>query len=553
MPEASFAPPSARTRLPAPLMLGLVLTLAALLIPVVAVDIPPLSDYPNHLSRIWLLGGGVAVPPVSSMYQVTWDTLTNIGLDLIAVVLTKALPWGVVGRIIVGATVLLLPIGGVALWRALHGRLHWWLLAFALLAWNDGLVAGFMNFELGLGLAMLAASADPFLSCRGPALCAVARAILGGLLLMVHPFGFLFYATLLVAIALGADLRVLQQRRTLRRAVTRVAVASVTLAAPLVLLVLLAPSLPGAHAHSNLHTVWWDIHSGLRDLVLNPLGKLRIAVAGVVTYDKRVDALTLGALALPVLLSLALGRLRVHGGMLLVFAGLSAAFVLLPVTVADTFFIDRRFALMAPLALAVALRPDLPPLPARACAALLLVVSLGRTGYVGLVWHLRQADVAAVSRALASVPPGAAILPLTHQPLAHGLNSTIGPVGRYSSLDEPNFLNLPTLALPWHHAFVPILFTARGEQPLRVLPPWNEIAVPTGAAVSVHALVDPAMHDFATAHAPYVRLWRERFDYVLVINADLPDAYGPFVPPPGLDLLADEGFAQLYKIERPAP
>lgn len=553
MPQASFASSSVRIRSPAFLILGLLLMLAALLIPVVVADIPPLSDYPNHLSRIWLLGGGVAVPPVSGMYRITWSTLTNIGIDLLSVGLTRLFSYDAVGRIIIGATVLLVPIGGIALWRALHGRPHWWLLSFGLLAWNDGLVAGFMNFELGLGLAMLAASADPTLSRRGPVASVIARAILAGLLFVVHPFAFLFYAALLCGIAVGPDLRALRRRGAFRRAVRRIATIAVTVAVPAALLLLLAPSLPGDHAHTNLHTVWWDIHGGLRDLLLDPLSKLPVAFVGVVTYDKRVDALTLVALVLPVLLSLALGRLRVHAGMLLTSAALMVAFVLCPVTVADTFLIDRRFALMAPLALAAALRPDLPPAPAKTFAVLLLVVSLVRTSSVGWIWHIRQADAAAVSRALSSVPPGAAILPLAHQPLPHQLSSRIGPPGRYSALNEPNFLNLPTLALPWRHAFTPILFTARGEQPVRVLPPWNEIAVPTGAIVSVHALVDPKMYDLSKLHAPYVRLWRQRFDYVLVINADLPDAYGPFVPPPELKLLADDGFAQLYKISRSGP
>ena len=42
-----------------------------------------------------------------------------------------------------------------------------------------------------------------------------------------------------------------------------------------------------------------------------------------------------------------------------------------------------------------------------------------------------------------------------------------------------------------------------------------------------------------------VRLWRERFDYVLVLNADLADESGPLPPVPGLEPLADEGFARL--------
>ena len=65
--------------------------------------------------------------------------------------------------------------------------------------------------------------------------------------------------------------------------------------------------------------------------------------------------------------------------------------------------------------------------------------------------------------------------------------------------------------------------------------------------------MNPAAYAAAVGGATYLRAWRERFDYALVVNADLPDDLGPFVPPPELELVADEGFAQLYRIRRPAP
>jgi hypothetical protein len=71
--------------------------------------------------------------------------------------------------------------------------------------------------------------------------------------------------------------------------------------------------------------------------------------------------------------------------------------------------------------------------------------------------------------------------------------------------------------------------------------------------VSPHALLDPWAASLPRDAAP-VRLWHERFDYVLVLNADLPDASGPLPPVPGLEPVADEGFARLYRVHRrPGP
>ncbi len=547
---ARITTPAAASRLvPA----ALFVTFAALLVPVLVAAIPPLEDYPNHLARLWLLSGGTNLPPVSEMYRVSWDTFTNIGIDLLTYGLGGLVPYEIMGRVFVAASVLLPPLGGVLLWRTVYGGTHWWQLAFGLLAWSAGVVNGFLNFEIGLGLALLAAAADPALARRGPATAAVARALLAALLMLMHVFALAFYAALLAGLALGPDLRALGRRDILLRAAQSILAIGAALALPAVLLVLFAPSLPGAHEGRGLNTAWQDLQAGFALLRTDPVYKVNSALLGVRAYSDRLDVLTLAVLGLPVLASLLLRRLKAHAGLLLAVAGLMACYLVLPDYLAGTFWIDRRFALMAPLALAAALRPDLPPRPAGALAAALVAMSLVRTGHVASVWHERQADVASLRRALASVPPGAAILPLEHRfKRAEG-----GPPGRYTTMGEPSHRHMHTLALPWRLAFVPTLFTARGKQPLEVLPPWNTIVEPDGGTPpSVNALTDPAILARFLGRAPYARAWRERFDYALVLNADMPDDNGPFTPPDGVELVADEGFAQLYRINRaalPAP
>jgi hypothetical protein len=73
------------------------LLLGALVVPVTLVHLPPLFDYPNHVARLWLLGGGAAVPPLSHIYAVEWTALTNIGIDLIAVPLARIFSAATIG------------------------------------------------------------------------------------------------------------------------------------------------------------------------------------------------------------------------------------------------------------------------------------------------------------------------------------------------------------------------------------------------------------------------------------------------------------------------
>lgn len=104
------------------------------------------------------------------------------------------------------------------------------------------------------------------------------------------------------------------------------------------------------------------------------------------------------------------------------------------------------------------------------------------------------------------------------------------------------------MALPDHGAFVPTEFAQRGVHPIRLQSPWDQIANPEGGELaSVDALSDARL---IPANASYVRAWRSRFDYVLVLNADYPDRNGVAPPPGRLALVRDAGFAVLYRIVR---
>ena len=102
---------------------------------------------------------------------------------------------------------------------------------------------------------------------------------------------------------------------------------------------------------------------------------------------------------------------------------------------------------------------------------------------------------------------------------------------------------------PWRKAFVPTLFAVPGQQPVRVLPPWTELKSPSLGSPDVHILDASGASDQIQAF-PFLSDWREKFDYVIAIGMDREDFQGPFTPPPQLNLVADKGYARLYRIQR---
>jgi hypothetical protein len=524
-------------------LLLLVLALGAPLVAVARVPMPALFDYHNHFARLWLIGGGVGQPPLDAMFAIDWTgAATNIGIDLVGTALAGVVPAETLLPALLGLALVLPPLGLVLLHRRIWGGWHWWQVGFGVLAWNTTVLEGFLNFHIGLGVALLGAAADPVLQRLHVAATFVLRAAIAAVALVVHPFAALFYAALLGAMALGP--RPLAARGAPRLRAALLAGAAATL--PVLLLILFAPALPGADQAAGERIMWTGYA---------PRAKLDTLLTAIWTYGLKRDLAFIGLFALPVASALAMRRLAMHGGLLLTAFLLILLAIATPAKLAGAWQADTRFPVMALLATVLALRPGAAaPSAATALAAAMLLLVVARAGWLLSIWEERRGDVAAVERALAHVPSGAAVLPMEHR-FSWKLwrpGDPRPPRGRHVGPGNPATWHLATLAVPRRRAFVPTVFAARGKQPLRVLPPWDTIARQDAELVSPSLLADPDPALLRQSSADYVRHWRTRFDFMLLLNADLPDSAGGMPDLPELELLADEGFARIYRIARPA-
>ncbi|MBR0672949.1 hypothetical protein [Neoroseomonas soli] len=503
---------------------ALALAIAAMLVPPLAVPLPPLLDYPNHLARLSLIAGQAARPPLDAVYVVDWSrAATNIGIDLLALAFGPAFGAEAVGRIGILFALLLPVLGALALGRVVAGRWHVAMLATPLFAWTLPLAAGFLNHQIAVGLALLAAAGHAALRHHGPApallLGAASLAIA-----VVHLFGAAFLIALAGATALGP---VWPGWREWGAATRRVVAAAGPAVIGLGIFLLLAPTLPGDAAQGAASRWHWTYQPALKAAGL---------LAPFVTYDLAAGmALALLTLAL-CLIGLRGGWIRFHAGLGALAAALFLGGLVLPSTIGDTEQIEIRLACAGMLAALVGLRPGA-TLPARAERLVvfgLLAFAIGRSAWTLHDWRAGARDIAAVERALAALPRGATLLPVEGHGPGQGQAST-GP--RLAGL-WPLHVHYGLRAVVLRDAFVPGIFAFAGKQPLRLREPWRALTLPAAGPPPLAALsAAPAL--------PLLQGWRHRFGHVLVLDAP---GMTEAALPAGLELVAVEGFARLYRV-----
>jgi hypothetical protein len=525
------------------------LSFLTLLAPFLVADIPPLTDYPNHLARYWLIAGGVREPALAGFYRIDWfNAVTNVGVDRMVAILAPLASGLALGHLAVVAAAVLPPVGILALNQALTGRITAWQALFPLAAWSTTFLMGFVNFQLGLGLALLFASIDPLARPRlwsrltGPGWArgvVLLRVPLGMILAADHLFGLLFYAILLAGLAMGPDRIDLSDWRAGLLRLRRAALAGAWCLIPLAITATHS-ALPGSEASGTSfdHSIQYNVMPG-------KLATLFSVLASYNVFQEMVLAIAL------VVLFLWLNSRRAltaHAGLTLACAGLVALAVLTPSRAAGASWIDRRFPVMALFCglAALQLREDLSRRFALALGVGSLLLASLQAAWVSWNWRAMERDMWAVREVLAAAAPGATILPVQHDPsLALKWRA---PAGRYMfGVGDSTFRHFDALAVPLRHAFVPNLFAARGLQPLKVVGDWDRLVEHNGGDLaSVSALTRTPRPD----EASYIAGWRRRFDYVLVLNVDMPDQSGPFRPPPELTLVSATRFAQLWRVAR---
>ncbi len=425
----------------------------ALIAPLALTDVPPLGDYPNHLARLMVL----TFPdgPLARFYAVHWAVIPDLGIDLAGPPLLRLLPVHAAGRLLLAGIILLPVLGTVAYSRAVFEQRSWWALGCGLVAYNQTLLLGFLNFTAATGLALLLATAWLRWREEHPT-ATLAAAALGCVgLFFCHLAGVVFFALLIA----GHEITWLWRARILGLSslARRIGLAALVFAGP-------AALYPLSLFHAEAGPTEFQPFSI----------KMRQVLAPVTGYDLALDAPTAVALLFIVVMLARMRMLRMPARAAIPLALTLVGFLAAPFAAKGTFHLDTRFIVLAGFLLFAGLMPR--PLPRNGgpiIAAVLIALFGARIAALSVAWADHASSIASVRHAIAAIPPGSvvytAIRPLPRDAGAARLSSGLR-----------TDLHLAALLAIERKAWWPFLFDNESQQPVTTREPFRALAARVG-------------------------------------------------------------------------
>lgn len=411
---------------------------AVLAVPIWLPSIPPLSDFYNHLARDYILAHRDDVALYRAYYEADWQAIPNLGMDLIATPLLAIFDLELVAKLFLTLTVLLWHAGCAVLGRALYGYFPRRALVCSFFAYNQMFLHGYVNYSLGMALALFALALwltwrEQLASWRIVPLTALVLAVFLGHLSAFVTLGIVMFTVTVM-------------RLVARRRITLdMVLAGVTLVPGVIMFL-----------HGFLQRTGQDDPIAYPSIFHN----LRDSPIVLVGYSVTMDAISMVAVA--ILVAIAIWRrtgVHVHRDALGGTVALAVAYWVFPSDVATGVeALNVRFALGAVTLLVLAIDIELPERMSTALLAACLALFTARTAVMTAHWIELDRAFQRHLEAFATIEEGAAVHNIYFYPPARVFNA---PMVRGLAL-----IHTPSYAAVTRHALVPTLYGVRGQQPL---------------------------------------------------------------------------------------
>jgi len=507
-------------------------------IPVLLHPLPPISDYINHLSRMHVIAAIGRDSDLARFYQVHWEVIPNLMMDMILPVLVRIMNVYVAGQAYMIASFVLILSGTFALNRQLHGRWSVLPLAASPLLYNYVFLVGTMNYVSGIGLSLWALVAWIALRERTLAVRLTVSALFVTALFFCHLYALGTYGLGLLAFELH-HLRVSPSLASAAwgRGSGAAGRHSTARSLPARLFDFVATGLPFLPVLPLLMmSPTWGLRS---EISWEFAGKIDALFYVINVYSGAVASLIATVVAVVVGFTLYRRALRFHAfGFVLLAVG-TVLYVALPRVAFGTYMADQRLPIPLAFMVIACAQIDLGRLGLRlpfvrqgAVAVLLLLLAV-RVLEVQTVWTALSRDTASFRESIELIDRGAKVMVAYADPDGGDNVRNLGLV------------HAACLAVIERSALVTTVFTVVGKQVLHVRNDYRDrVDTQDGSPPTIENLLRVTDQD--ANRDDYWRRWTTDYDYLYVLFTDAryenPD-------PARLTLLFAGDKFMLYRIE----
>ncbi|TBW38667.1 hypothetical protein EYW49_08175 [Siculibacillus lacustris] len=497
--------------------IAFVVLTAIVLVPVFQVAVPPLSDYVNHLARMYVIAVQGKDVHLDQFYKIEWQPIPNLAMDIVVPILARVVDIYRAGQVFTMLTILSLVTGPMAVHRALYGRFNPFPLTAFVILYNGVFLIGLMNYLIGVGVATWGLAFWIALQNSRPIVRMAVSAVFCVVLYVCH-----LYAVGLYGVTIGAFETWAWASR--RFAFDRRLVRS--------LVVLIVPVLPLVPVLLSSST--WTLAGEYAWFSQSKMDGLSMVFR---TYTDAYDLTVLWLAAAAFGWAIHKRLLSAHGAVVPLAAFGAAVFLAMPYTLFGSDMADQRLPVALLVMLVGFVRLDPEDKWSRAGFLVLVIgFALLRVGDVALQWSRIGAIYDDFRASLVDVPRGAKIL------VAYADE----PKGTQAEQDAIS--HAPCVAMIERSALVSTAFTVKGKQIMTVRRAFRaQVDTEDGVPPTISQLVATSyVHDDEAPRDHFWDKWTDEDDFVFVLyterEADNPD-------PSNLDLVHDGKGFQLYKIK----
>ena len=418
--------------------------LAVAAVPLAIAEYPALTDYINHLARMYILVNYDESAILPTVYQIQWKFIPNLAMDLVVPGIAPLIGVEAAARTFVFLTLALISSGAVAMNYALTRSFSVSQLAIFAILYNSIVNWGLLNYLFGLGVALWLFAIYLFSREARPA-WRIAITSAGALVLYFsHLYAFAIYGIAVIGIELyrfatAAD-------RKITTLIADLITAGIQAVIPVVVFFALSPT-----GHSETLVEWASVRRKFDSLTYLASG-----------YNDLLDFLTYAAMA--ALIGFLVGRreITIARPMRGILIFLSLLYVVMPAQIFASWMADRRLFIaigfLAAASLSIRLRSNW--MAAVTVAAIVGTFSL-HTFATAKNWLRYDRQVAGYVEAFEKIEPGARVS------FALSRNASYRPL---------SVRHLPTLMVVKREAFSPNIFANPGYQTVVLRPDYQRLA-----------------------------------------------------------------------------